>query len=392
MRITILLAGFLMLSSIGHTQTKWFDGKWQEAFAQAQKENKYLFIDCYTDWCGWCKVADEKTFPAESVARVLNANFVSVKVDMERGEGVPLGVKYRVQGYPSYLMFTPDGLLAGKMFGYKENPDDFASEVKGVLDRKNQPNYPSKITAKVEFPEFYVNSFTNKDSEEKRQKPEEGEVEKWLSKQKDLMSEAAWSVMYKFPIPEKYEEEFLKNRKAYAERFGKVEVAEKISGIAYDMLRKALKSQEDADLRKVLEFADTYIEEDKEASKAMYQLKYCEAKGDWSRYAKCVQRLIDYYGFENFLGGINNYSWTIYTSAENPEVVSKAVNWMLRVVELDPQYMYLDTYAALLYKSGKNDAALEWANKAIEVGKAGGEKVEETEELREKIMAAQKGE
>lgn len=65
---------------------------------------------------------------------------------------------------------------------------------------------------------------------------------------------------------------------------------------------------------------------------------------------------------------------------------------MKRVVELDPQYMYLDTYAALLFRSGKNGAALEWANKAIEVGKAGGEKVEETEELREKIVAAQKGE
>ncbi|MCB9185174.1 MAG: thioredoxin family protein [Flavobacteriales bacterium] len=391
MRTTLLLAGFLLLNTFGFAQTNWFEGTWQEAYARARKENKHLFIDCYTDWCGWCKVADKNTFPAEEVAAVLNGNFISVKVDMERGDGVALGARYRVLGYPSYLMFTPEGKLAGKMFGYKENPSDFAAEVKAVLDESNQPNYPSKLTDKVDFPDFYLNSFTNKDKEEKRKNPEEGEVEKWLSSQKDLMSEAAWSVMYKFPSSEKYTEQFLKNRKAYADAYGKVEVDEKISGIAFNMLQKAMKSQDEKDLEQVLDFADKYIEDELEASKSMYQLKFCEGKGDWSGYADCVQKLIDFYGFENFLGGINNYSWTIYLSVDNKDVLNKALSWMKRVVEQDPQYMYLDTYAALLFKSGNYDAALQWADKAIDAGKTAGEKVDDTEELRDQIKAALEG-
>ena len=391
MRTTLLLTGFLLLNSLGFSQTKWFDGTWQQAAAQAQKENKYLFIDCYTDWCGWCKVADKNTFPAKEVSGILNSKFISVKVDMERGDGVALGARYRVLGYPSYLMFTPEGKLAGKMFGYFENPEDFALELKASLSEENQPKYPSTITDEVKFPEFYLNSFTNKDNEKKRKNPDEEEVEKWLARQKDLLSEAAWSVMYKFPVSEKYTNYFLANHKVYAKVYGKVEVDEKISGIAYDMLQKAMKSQDEADLKQVLNFADKYIEEDVEASKSMYRMKFCEGKGDWSGYAKCVQKLIDFYGFENFLGGINNYSWTIYENVDNQEVLKTASGWMKKVVGLDPQYMYLDTYAALLYKVGDYYAALKLADKAIVVGKADGQKVEETEELRNKIKAAKKG-
>lgn len=391
MKFTLTVLTTFLVGFSSFAQTKWFDGTWEQAFEEAKKQNKYLFIDCYTDWCGWCKVADEKTFPSEDVASVLNTNFISVKVDMERGTGVALGARYRVLGYPSYLMFTPEGKLAGKMFGFKENASDFAAEVKAVLNKENQPNYPSVITEKVEFPAFYTNSFSNKDKEEKRQNPAEGEVEKWLSSQKDLMSEPAWSVMYKFPVSEGYTESFLKNRKAYADKFGEVEVDEKVSGIAYNMLQKAMKSQDEADLQRVLEFADKYIEEDLEASKSMYHLKFCEGKGDWSGYAECVQKLIDFYGFENFVSGINNYCWTIYLNVENKDVLKTAIGWMTKVVELDPQYMYLDTYAALYFKAGDYDAAETWANKAIAVGKEKGEQVQDTEELLDNIKAARQG-
>lgn len=384
------LAALLAVFSINasYAQTKFFEGTWKEAFEEAQRQNKYLFIDCYTDWCVWCKVADEKTFPTDAVSNVLNENFISVKVDMERGDGVALGVRYRVMGYPSYLMFTPKGKLAGKMFGFEADANLFAENVKSVLDEANQANYPSLILDQVDFPGFYINSFTNKDKGEKRQNPEDGMVEKWLSTQKDMMSEEAWSVLYKFPIPEKYLESFLNNRIAYAKKFGYAEVEEKISGIAFTMLQKAIKSEDEKQLLDVLDFADKYVESDVDKRKSLYKLMFCEGRGDWTGYVECVKGLIDLYGFENFLSEVNNYSWTIYLNADNPEVVKTAIGWMSKVVELDSQYMYLDTYAALLFKSGDAESALVWAEKAIAVGTAAGENVKETEDLRGKILQA----
>jgi len=371
-----------------HAQTKFFEGTYKEAFAEAQKQNKYLFIDCYTDWCGWCKVADKKTFPDETVAEVLNKNFISVKVDMERGEGVELAMKYRVMGFPSYLMFTPDGSFAQKMSGYIENPSEFIAQVKKSKDEKGRPNYPSKLMDEVSFPEFYKKAFTNKDSEEKRTNPKEGEVDAWLTSQKDLMSVAAWSVMYRFPMNDKNAGVFLSNLRDYAKIYGKAEALEVVGQIANQKLGVAMESHEQADLNVALEFVDKYLSEDKEETKAHFKLKFFEAKEDWLSYSRSAQEIIEMHGLTNHLSGVNNYSWTLYENATDEKVLSIAIGWMSRVVAVDPLYMYLDTYAALFFKAGRYDEALTWADKAIEQGTADEENVEETEALRVKITAA----
>lgn len=391
MKRTILFSLVLLLASNTYSQTNWFDGTYEEALAEAKKQNKYLFIDCYTDWCSWCKVADKKTFPTEEVASFLNENFVSVKVDMERGEGVYLGMKYRVMGYPSYLMFTSDGSFAHRMSGYIENPTDFVAEVKNALDESNRSAYPSKLTDKVEFPEFYVSAFTNKDIEQKRSNPDESVVNEWLGKQKDLTDEVAWSVLYRFPLKSKYNNLFLETKAEYVKLYGEKEVMDKVSGIGNGLLRAAMESKKESDLNIALDFADKYLAENKEATKSYYRLRFCEGVGDWKGYADCAQGIIDREGLANHLGGVNNYGWTIYLNAEDKDVLTKASKWMLEVVKLDPLYMYLDTYAALLFKSGKYDEAIDWATKAINTGKDAGENVQETEELRDQIIAAKEG-
>ncbi len=385
-----LISVFLLLTSTAVTQaqTKFFEGTYQEAFATARKLNKNLFIDCYTDWCGWCKVADEKTFPVKEVGEFLNENFICVKVDMERGKGVHLGMKYRVLGYPSYLMFTPDGKLAHRLSGYTQDPLEFVEQVKVALDENKRPDYPSKLGDAVSFPEFYEKAFTNKDLERKRSTPETEEVISWLKDQDDLTTETAWSVIYRFGLDETFNKKFLDARSEYEKLYGKIEVRDKVSSIADRMLRKAMKSQDEADLKIAIEFADQHMGDEKEEVKAYYKMKFCEGKGDWTEYAKCAQGIIDFHGLENHLGGINNYSWTIYLEAEKEEVLNTAIGWMAQVVKLEPLYMYLDTYAALLYKTGRYDDALEWADKAISTGKQKGENVEETEELKAKIIDA----
>jgi len=375
----------------GQAQTKFFEGTWKEAFAEAKKQDKYLFIDCYTDWCGWCKVADKKTFPDKKVGVVLNTYFISVKVDMEQGEGVSLAQKYRVTGFPSYLMFAPDGTFAKKMFGYIENPEEFAAEVKKSLDDTDRPSYPSKLMDKTAFPEFYTKAFYDKDSKEKREKPEPEVVNKWLSNQKDLFSEEAWSVMCRFPLSEDNSEKFLSSIKSYVKLYGKVEVMDVVGNIASQKLDVAIESKDQNDLEMTLAFVDKHMSEDKEDTKAYFRLRFFKETENWLGYAKTAQVLIDKRGLKNDINGVNNYSWTIYENATDEKVLSMAIGWMSDVVKLDPQYMYLDTYAALFFKAGKYDEALTWADKAISVGKDNDEDVEETKGLRDKIQAAKEG-
>lgn len=49
---------------------------------------KKVFMDVYTDWCGWCKVMDKKTFSHPDVIRYINKNFYAVKLNAEQREPI----------------------------------------------------------------------------------------------------------------------------------------------------------------------------------------------------------------------------------------------------------------------------------------------------------------
>lgn len=55
----------------------------EEALEKSKVEKKKIFIDVFTDWCGWCKVMDRETFSDPEVAKLLNEKFYSVKLNAE---------------------------------------------------------------------------------------------------------------------------------------------------------------------------------------------------------------------------------------------------------------------------------------------------------------------
>jgi thiol:disulfide interchange protein len=61
------------------------NGSFSEALAQAEKQDKLIFLDCYTTWCGPCKWMAAKVFTQEEVAKNFNKNFICVAFDMEKG-------------------------------------------------------------------------------------------------------------------------------------------------------------------------------------------------------------------------------------------------------------------------------------------------------------------
>ena len=64
--------------------------KWENILKMAQEQNKYIFMDCYTSWCGPCKGLAQNVFPQPKVGEFLNSHFVCCKYDMEKGEGIML--------------------------------------------------------------------------------------------------------------------------------------------------------------------------------------------------------------------------------------------------------------------------------------------------------------
>ena len=97
-KITMIFAllWVVLLSSSCFSQEKDSKVKWMgvsDAINQAQKDGKdakLIFIDCYTDWCKWCKVLDRKSFSEDTVAAILNYYYYPCKFDAEGQEPITI--------------------------------------------------------------------------------------------------------------------------------------------------------------------------------------------------------------------------------------------------------------------------------------------------------------
>ena len=89
----------------------------QEALDKAGREGKRVFMDCYTTWCGPCRMMAAQVFTQQKVGDYFNEHFVSLKMDMEKGEGITLGKKYGVTAYPTMLILDTQGNVMHTMVG-----------------------------------------------------------------------------------------------------------------------------------------------------------------------------------------------------------------------------------------------------------------------------------
>jgi len=126
--------------------------------------------------------------------------------------------------------------------------------------------------------------------------------------------------------------------------------------------------------------------EDAELYKNLGRMLYFEGTKDWDGYVKELALYVEREGIAGHMM-INNSCWNLYENAEDKYIINQAIKWMEKVTEEHPIYIYMDTYAALLYKSGELDKAEKIARMAIQLGiNEGDEDVSSTEKLLEKIV------
>ncbi|MCU0325087.1 MAG: thioredoxin family protein [Spirosomaceae bacterium] len=109
---TILLSTFFISCSrqvVKMNFIKEKDRDFEQILALAKQQNKMVFVDVYTTWCGPCKWMDENVFSDARVAEKFNKKFINYKIDGESFEGVNVVIKYSVGAYPTYIFVKPDG-------------------------------------------------------------------------------------------------------------------------------------------------------------------------------------------------------------------------------------------------------------------------------------------
>lgn len=135
--ILLLLLYFLSgIVAIAQEGVNFRDITLEEALQQAKNENKLVFMDCYTSWCGPCKQMTNQVFPQKAAGDYFNPRFVCVKFDMEKGVGIELAKKYEVHAYPTFLMIRPDGTIQHRLVG-GDKLESFIARVEKGFDEQN---------------------------------------------------------------------------------------------------------------------------------------------------------------------------------------------------------------------------------------------------------------
>jgi thioredoxin-related protein len=357
---------------------------WNEALELAKQANKPIFLDAYTDWCGWCKVMDKETFSDEKVAAFMNANFVNVKMEMETGEGIDVAMKYRISAYPTFKVFAVDGSPTYTVMGYQE-PKEWLKTLEMMTDpSKAQTAKGISSQLKLNYPEWHRGAFLKG----KNKKIADAKtVQAWFDEQQDKYSEVSWCVITRYPLSEAQQAWIMEHESEYRALYGN-EFNQIVQKHAQTVFNSAVEKKDKSLLEKASDLFTKTVPAEAESMRDRLQAMYYSRTGDWKQLGDAVDKMSQ--AAEASAASINEFAWNMYEKCEDNPSLVKAADAMKRTTKNleSSQWAFVDTYAALLYKTGQYDIAEEQALRAIDMGKEAKADVAETEELLAKIRKA----
>jgi thioredoxin-related protein len=91
----------------------------EQAQTQARDQGKYILLDVYTEWCGFCRRMIRETYADKRVQEALDRYFYPVRIDAESSRQVKfqgenfsmadLALAFGVQSFPTTIFLNPDG-------------------------------------------------------------------------------------------------------------------------------------------------------------------------------------------------------------------------------------------------------------------------------------------
>ncbi len=375
---------FTVFFSYGQEGVAFVDDSWSAILEKAQKEDKLIFLDAYTTWCGPCRMMKMKVFPREEVGQFYNQHFINAQIDMEKGEGVELAKKYEVEAFPTLLFISSAGKMVHKSVGYLP-AEGLLDLGKTALDPATQLSNMEDRFAKGDRNPQFLHDFAYASYQALNGQHAEA-AKAFLATQKDWATPECLNIIFLFTesTDGKMFDFLVENRKAFDPIFGKGPVMQRIQNL---ILTKAFKEgdlSEEVSLQEVDRLYQRAFPESADEMSAHFKMNYYSQLGATDKFVAAAFEYYSNYPVEDYLE-LNNIAWRFYELVEDKDKLKEAVKWAEKSVKINSQYFNNDTVAALYFKLGKKKKARKAALRAIEIGKANGEDVSGTEGLLERI-------
>ena len=175
------------LQQHAHNPVSWYP--WgDEAFEKAKKEDKLIFLSIGYSTCHWCHVMEEESFENDSVAKILNKDFISIKVDREEYphidrhyQDIYALMNRRGGGWPLTIVMTPErrvffsatympaddgygraglkGMLRVLVDAYAHKKDEVlksAASIEAAMARQESSGAPKKVDVNISIAKHFV--------------------------------------------------------------------------------------------------------------------------------------------------------------------------------------------------------------------------------------------
>lgn len=133
----LLLAGLLSSFRVApESKIHWMT--WEEMQQAQKKAPRKVFVDVYTDWCGWCKRMDATTFENPVIVEYMSKNYYCVKFNAEMNGAVQFkGETFEKEGrYNKLATFLMGNQMSFPTSIYLDEKLNLITTVPGYLDAR----------------------------------------------------------------------------------------------------------------------------------------------------------------------------------------------------------------------------------------------------------------
>ena len=384
---------FCLLASLGLSAQgiEFFHGSWEEALAKAEAEDKLIFVDAYAEWCGPCKRMAAQVFPLAEVGEFFNENFIPVKYDMEKAESKDFRQKHSVRAYPTLFFINGKNEVVHKTVGGKQADGLIAAGNAAMVKMDNVPELTARWEDGDRDPAFvnrYVRALV------RGGEPHLKIANDYVRTQQDLTTPANLQLLLTAATDadSRLFDLLIANREAATALVGEEKFRAAVNKAVNNTKAKAVEFKDDNLMKTAVKKLALV---DKDASKRLAlegAFDVAAAGSDAKAFNKALKKYL--------AKGVNDdpvrlqriYDVTIKTNfVTNEEAITMAADAGARAAEMDPQGGFVKMYriADLLLKQKRNDLALDYANRALNILPAGNPNYKKAiEGLIDRIQAA----
>ncbi len=345
-----------------------YKASFKDALAKAKAQDKLVFIDAYTTWCGPCKAMAKTVFKEKVVGDFYNSNFINLKIDMEKGEGPALAQKYKVRAYPTFLFVDGDGKIVVESKGRKRTKQ-FINLGKAAL-KKFDKSVPlaeeyEKGNRKPEFLKKYALALV------RAKKPHLKVANEYLKTQEDLTTEDNLNAIFAFATEadSKVFDLLLKYKKAITKLHSAKAVEQVIEKACFVTVQKAVDYQYKELMNEAKEVMSTHYPKKAKRFILEADMKFALGSRNAEDYLKFSKKYIAKYAKNDAKVMIQTANHLDEHFSKNTKAKKQAEKYAKKAVALSPTVEYQMTYARILANNNKTDAAVKVAKQALKTAK-----------------------